>query len=287
MRNVVISGGTDGIGRALAASCLSRGDDVLVIGRDPAKGAVFTAGGARARFVRADLSLVAENRRAIAEIESVFPAVDALVLCARHYRSQRRVTTEGFEETFALFYLSRYLLGHGLTHLLEKAGRPVIMNVAGPAHATGAVRWDDLELARGYHGGAALGQGGKLNDLLGVDYASVPAPGASASASGTGSSGEPRRTRYVLFHPGVVATSHSGTYDPETAAYVARMRRSAKPVGPTAAAILARIDAPPAEPLTAFVEDVPLSVRHPSFAPADARRLADLTERLLAGVPEA
>lgn len=285
MRNVVIAGGTDGIGRALAASCLSHGDNVLVIGRDPAKGAAFTAGSPRARFVRADLSLVAENRRAIAEIESVFPAVDALVLCARHYRSQRRETAEGFEENFALFYLSRYLLGHGLTHLLEKADRPVIMNVAGPAHATGAVRWDDLELARGYHGGAALGQGGKLNDLLGVDYASASAPGTSAS--GTGPSGEPRRTRYVLFHPGVVATSHSGTYDPETAAHVARMRRSAKPVGPTAAAILARIDAPPAEPLTAFVEDVPLSVRHPSFAPADARRLADLTERLLAGVPEA
>ncbi|MEV0402029.1 SDR family NAD(P)-dependent oxidoreductase [Actinoallomurus sp. NPDC050550] len=66
MRTIVISGGTDGMGYALARTYLSRGDTVVILGRDPGKGEAFRAavGGAgeRAVFLQADLSLVAENR---------------------------------------------------------------------------------------------------------------------------------------------------------------------------------------------------------------------------------
>lgn len=38
MRNTVVKGGTDGIGRALAVSCLRAGGRVLTLGRCEAKG---------------------------------------------------------------------------------------------------------------------------------------------------------------------------------------------------------------------------------------------------------
>ena len=38
MRVTVISGGTNGMGRALALARLARGDRVVAIGSDPAKG---------------------------------------------------------------------------------------------------------------------------------------------------------------------------------------------------------------------------------------------------------
>lgn len=164
MKTVVITGGTDGIGKALAALRLQRGDTVVVIGRSAEKGQAFLGAarelgaGERAFFVRADLSLTAESSRAVAEITARFPVVDTLVLCARHYRTERVETAEGFEENFALFYLSRYLLGHGLAASLEKADNPVVVNVAGPGASLSVVNWDDLELRRGYHGGTALGQ---------------------------------------------------------------------------------------------------------------------------------
>uniref|UniRef100_A0AAU3H5U9 SDR family NAD(P)-dependent oxidoreductase n=1 Tax=Streptomyces sp. NBC_01401 TaxID=2903854 RepID=A0AAU3H5U9_9ACTN len=270
---MVISGGTSGIGQALAHTYLKRGDNVVVIGPNPEKGEKFLAAaeelgaGQHAFFMRADLSLVAENRRVVEEIKERFPVVDALVLCARFFRSFRRVTSEGFEHNFALYYLSRYLLGYGLVDLLEKAPEPVIMNVAGPGVEAGQIYWDDLGLERGYDGWAAMFQGGKLNDLLGVSFARE---------------NRGYRTRYVLDFPGGTATGFAGEFEPATAARVQEMLRHAKPVAAGIAPIVAAIDTPPAAPLSAFFEGRRLDPRLFSFSEGDALRLDALTEELLA-----
>ncbi|MDT3441036.1 MULTISPECIES: SDR family NAD(P)-dependent oxidoreductase [unclassified Pseudofrankia] len=273
MRTIVITGGTDGIGRALAATLLRRGDRVVVVGRNADKGRAYLdaarrdGAGGRASFIQAELSLVSENEMVLARLRERFDALDVLVLGARHYRSVRRETTEGFEGNFALFYLSRFLLSHGLVDLLEKGANPAIVNIAGPGADLSVVRWDDLELRRGYHGGAALGQGGKLNDLLGVAFAGAYPDG---------------RTRYVLVHPGVVSTSFSGAYDEATASQVEALKKVGKPVDESVRQILPPLDAPPPEPLSAFVEGRRISLDDGSFDRAAASRLDALTHRLLA-----
>ncbi|WP_329140056.1 SDR family NAD(P)-dependent oxidoreductase [Streptomyces sp. NBC_01476] len=272
MKTIVIAGGTDGIGKALAATRLSGGDTVVVIGRNEVKGKAFldhaeeTGARDRAFFVRADLSLVAENERVVTTVRAQFPVVDTLVFCARHYRSKRTETAEGLEENFALFYLSRYLLGHGLADSLTASGGPVVVNVAGPGASLSVVHWNDLELRRGYHGGAALGQGGKLNDLLGVTFAERYAD---------------RGIRYVLIHPGVTATSFSGVYDEETLRHITAMQTYAKPVESALPPILTAIDAPPAQALSAFVEGRRIGVEDHDFDRDAARRLEAVTERIL------
>jgi NAD(P)-dependent dehydrogenase (short-subunit alcohol dehydrogenase family) len=258
MKTIVVTGGTEGIGKALARTYLDRGDNVVIIGRDGRKSLPG------AHFVEADLSLLAENRRVLEEIKARFPVVDILVLCARYVLTSRRETTEGFEHGFALFYLSRFLLSHGLADSLEKAHRPVIMNVAGPGADVSVIQWDDLELTHGYEMSAALTQGGKLNDLLGVDFAQRR-PGIS----------------YVLFHPGTTVTSFSGEFDKASRQHVEAMKRFGKPVQESIAPIIDILDAPPAEPLSAFIEGRRISVNHRSFDPGAAARLHDLTaERL-------
>ena len=258
MTTIVITGGTDGMGRALARTYLDHGDTVVIVGRDAAKAATLP----EAHFIQADLSLVADNRRVTEEINDRFPAVHALVLCGRYFRSTRFVTAEGFEGTFALEYLSRFLLSHGLD-------RPrVIVNVSGPAPGVpvGRIHWNDLMLEHGYDGVAAQMQAGRANDLLGVAFAAHNAAGP---------------TRYVLINPGPVSTSFAGEYDPATAAHVAALKRHGVPVEEGIKPIIARIDAPPAEPLSAFTPTGRISLDNPSFAPGDAARLDELTRHLL------
>jgi NAD(P)-dependent dehydrogenase (short-subunit alcohol dehydrogenase family) len=269
---VVISGGTDGIGKGIAHARLTRGDTVVIIGRDHGKGTdlLRTAGQhdtrGRAVFVPADLSLVSENRRVIAEITAAFPSIDALVLCARHYQSARTETSEGFEYNFALLYLSRYLLSHGLAETLGRASRPSIVNLAGPG-AVPHIRWDDLQLRHGYSGAAALMQaGGIANDLLAVDFT------RHHPASGI---------RYVLVNPGTTSTSFAGNYDKTTAAQVEHMKRAGKPVEQAVAPILERIDTPPDELLSAYAGHRPLRLEGTSFDEASAMRLYAITETLL------
>ncbi|MFI6521732.1 SDR family NAD(P)-dependent oxidoreductase [Spirillospora sp. NPDC050679] len=255
MKTVVITGGTDGMGAELARARLRRGDAVVIVGRDAGKAAALPG----ARFIAADLSLVSENRRVAEEINAAHPAVDALVLCARYFRSARFETAEGIEGVFALEYLSRFLLSHGL------ADPGVIVNVSGPGVPMGRVHWDDLMLERGYDGVAAQMQAGRANDLLGASFA----------ARNTG------RTRYVLVNPGPVATSFAGQYDAATAAHVAALKRHGRPAREGIRPIEARIDAPPAAALSAFLLDKAIGLDHPSFAPEAASRLHEATVRLL------
>ncbi|PSL55809.1 NAD(P)-dependent dehydrogenase (short-subunit alcohol dehydrogenase family) [Saccharothrix carnea] len=274
MKTIVVTGGTSGIGLALARTCLDRGDEVVVVGPDPVKGeryldAARRAGAAdRAHFLQADLSLVAENRRVVKEITARFPVVHALVLCARYFRSRRVVTAEGFEHNFALYYLSRYLLGHGLADRLDQAEHPVVVNLAGPGVGTPDIRWDDLELAHGYDGWSAMFQGGRLNDLLGVSFA-----------------GHGYRARYVLLFPGGTRTGFAGDFDPASAAQADRMKRAGQPVELTIPRIVGLIDSPPREPLSAFVEDTRIGLAHPSFDQAAAARLEGITRDLLGDEP--
>lgn len=272
MKTFVITGGTDGIGRAVALACLEGGHTVAIVGRNAGKGAAFLDAAARlgaaerARFVRADLSLMDETRQAIQELRAHLAKVDALVLCARHFRSTRLVTAEGLENTFAHFYLSRFVMSYEMTDLLDAADEPVILNVAGPGPNSEEIRWNDLGRERDYDGQGALMQGGLLNDLLGTGYARIRPS---------------RKVRYVLYNPGSVATALSGEYDAHAAVQVEAVRRTAQPVDEAVAPILDLLNDPPAEPLTASVMGRPIALEGPGFDPKAAQRLHDRTHELI------
>jgi hypothetical protein len=262
-KTVVVTGASAGMGRALAGTYLERGDNVVLVARGQP---TDLPSGGRAQLISADLSVIADNERVVAQIKESFASVDVLIFGARHFNSQRLETVDGVEHNLALFYLSRFILAEGLMAELEQSPRPIVMNLAGPGAAEGEIQWDDLGLSRGYHGGLALGQGGRLNDLLGVSFAQRH-PDA--------------RTRYVLFHPGVVSTSFSGTYDDDVLPMIENLRQSGKPVHEAIRPILEVLDAPPADLLTAFVEGRPFPVTGPAFDPADAERLYLITQSLL------
>jgi NAD(P)-dependent dehydrogenase (short-subunit alcohol dehydrogenase family) len=105
---VVITGATSGIGRIAAERLAGQGARIVVIARDRERAEAALAWlrevgpDAAHRAHYADLSLVAEVKRAGAEIAAVEPRVDVLINNAGSMFGARKITAEGLERTFAL-----------------------------------------------------------------------------------------------------------------------------------------------------------------------------------------
>ncbi len=271
-RTIVVSGGTDGMGRATALARARRGDRVLVIGSNPEKGAALTEQAGELpgsiEFVRADLSSVEETDAAAARVLERAERIDALALFANRQAPKRVQTSEGLERTFALYYLSRYILGGALLPALARSSSPVVINVAGVGMTRGSIHWDDLQLVDDYDMIAAQLQAGRANDLLGVHYAATH-----------------DRIAYVLYHPGFTRSGDLTSLSPVMRAAIrAAARISGRPIEKSIAPVLAYIGAPPQVPLTARDRNELLPLSLPTLDPALAQRLAALTEELLASV---
>lgn len=163
-KTAVITGATSGIGRQVALLLAERGMRVLGVGRSAERCASAeteirrSAGSGAAEFVQADLSSLAEVRRAAAEIRERAPRVDVLVNNAGTFTLDRRLTVDGLEMQLAVNWLSAFLLTGLLVEPLRRAPAARIVNLSSGSHFSGTMHWDDLGLARGYSGLKAYDQ---------------------------------------------------------------------------------------------------------------------------------
>ncbi|MFB9661891.1 SDR family NAD(P)-dependent oxidoreductase [Glycomyces mayteni] len=274
MRTYLITGGTDGMGRGLGLHFLGRGDRVVAVASGEAKGRAFTEAAARlgaadrARFLRADLSTVAGMRAVTAEIESSEERLDGLVFATQRFQQRRTLTADGLEYTFALSYLSRFVIGHGLVPLLDRAEAPVVFNLGAPGGFPGRIFWDDTSFEREpYKGMKAATQASRSIDLLAVDF--------------------PRRhpltrAKYVVYNPMFVKTGMADPLpQPKKALTNAMAALFAQRVEKAIVPMAALIDAPPAAPVTAWRRTTPLPLTGKDFDPEAANRLHRLTEQIL------
>ncbi|MET0135252.1 MAG: SDR family NAD(P)-dependent oxidoreductase [Kibdelosporangium sp.] len=263
MKTIVISGGTDGMGRAIALERLDRGDTVVAIGSNAAKGqALVDQAGDRLEFIQADLSSIAETERVIDRVNRSYSTVDALLLFANRQYPKRLETAAGLEHTFALYYLSRYLLAQGLRPALDASPDPVIVSVAGVGNTAGSISWDDLQLTRGYRMVRAQLQAGRANDLLAAGY--------------TG------KARFVLYHPGFTRSGDLSPLHPAIRFLIRALGKvAARPVAAAIGPIHGFLDQPPKPQLTAIDRGKPVDLSLKTLDRADALRLAEATEKLL------
>ncbi len=161
-QTALITGGTDGIGKATARKFLAAGWAVVIVGRNPARCAATVAELQAARpaaaisALVADLALLRDVQRVAESFLATHSTLDFLFLNANAIAQTRLLTAEGFESNFALGYLGRALLTLQLDPVLQATPRPQILTVVG----LNVVRLDfaDLTLAQHYTGQAALGR---------------------------------------------------------------------------------------------------------------------------------
>ena len=153
-KTVLITGSTDGLGRATALELAAGGATVLVHGRDPARvestaAEVVRAGGERAaRSYVADLASLEEVRRLAEQVKDREDRLDVLMSNAGVTRRSREESADGYELTFAVNYLSHFLLTGLLLPLLERSAPARIVNVASIGQSP--IDFEDVMLERGY-----------------------------------------------------------------------------------------------------------------------------------------
>ena len=104
----LVTGGTNGIGKATALALAQMGAAVVIVGRNPAKCAAVVSeikhisGNDAVEALIADLSIMAEIQQIADQFKAKYQKLHVLVNNAGGAFGKREVTSEGFEKTFAL-----------------------------------------------------------------------------------------------------------------------------------------------------------------------------------------
>jgi NAD(P)-dependent dehydrogenase (short-subunit alcohol dehydrogenase family) len=172
---ILITGSTDGVGRAVAQRLAADGARVIVHGRDRARGEsvverVASRGG-EARFLRADLASLAGVRSLAEAVRGECDGLDCLVNNAGIGTSgdRRELSADGFELRFAVNYLAGFLVTRLVMPLLEARAPSRIVNVSSLGQQP--IDFSDVMLTRGYSGVRAYCQSKLAQILFTIDLA--------------------------------------------------------------------------------------------------------------------
>lgn len=142
-QTILVTGSSDGHGKRVAQELASRGANVLVHGRDRdrTEAVAREIGSEQVRI--ADLASLDDVRRLAGEIDEL----DTLVNNAGLVSLERRESADGYELTFAVNYLSHFLLTRLLLPRLREPARIVNVSSIGQER----IDFDDLMFERDYN----------------------------------------------------------------------------------------------------------------------------------------
>lgn len=162
-RVCLVTGATNGHGKAVAMSLATRGADVVILGRNRERCAsvqreIATAAGKAPEVLLCDLASRGEVDRAAAEFLASGRPLHVLVNNAGLVSMGRQESPDGVELTFAVNYLACFQLSLRLLERLKQSAPARIVNVSSDTHRIASLDLDDLGLERRYGWLRAYGQ---------------------------------------------------------------------------------------------------------------------------------
>lgn len=188
--NIVMTGGTSGIGLAALKHFLKQGHQVTVLARNPDK---LTIKDDKLTVIEADLNSIKSIKEAIETIRNTHEQVDALLNNAGVWAFKFTESDDGIEETFQVNVLAPILLTRELLPLLKKANSPKVITTSSGLHQ-GKIYFDDLEFRKSFSSFKAYRQS-KLCEIVWTRYMSKKEPDVF----------------WATVHPGVVNTELART----------------------------------------------------------------------------
>jgi NAD(P)-dependent dehydrogenase (short-subunit alcohol dehydrogenase family) len=167
----LVTGASDGIGKATALALAGRGVEVVMHGRDAAKTGRAAdevraaSGNDRVSVVLADFASLGQVAGLADRIARDFGGLSVLINNAGLLTDHRQLSADGFELTFAVNYLAPVLLTRRLLDALKSNAPARIVNVASTAMGGGHIDLDDLQGERRFSGWQAYANS-KLANVL-------------------------------------------------------------------------------------------------------------------------
>jgi NAD(P)-dependent dehydrogenase (short-subunit alcohol dehydrogenase family) len=154
-RVCLVTGASDGHGRAVAEALALAGADVVLLGRNPdkcetARREIASVTGRKPDVLIADLSSRAEVDRVADEYLASGRPLHVLVSNAGLVNLHRQVNAEGLEQTFAVNYLSMFQLTLRLFERLKASAPARIVNISSDSYKIAKLDLENLQLEHDY-----------------------------------------------------------------------------------------------------------------------------------------
>ena len=296
-REAIVTGGHGRLGREVTRVLGAAGASVTVAARDTARAAAAVADLPRVRVEQLDLTdPVSVDAFAARWLDSGRPLHMLVNNAAVLFAPELRLDARGHELAFSTSHLGHFQLTRALLPALRAAGGARVLTVTSGAARFGEIHWDDLDFATGYQPVAAYAQSKRANTLFTVELdRRFSGEGIRALAAhpgviiGPGPHAEGRLASYRA--QGLVDDSGATVIDPEAGKKTVEQGAATIAFGAASPLLdgvggvyLKDSDVAPLDdedrPLTA--DSIPAEASSAMLDPADARRLWDVSERLLA-----
>src|SRR5579859_4720749 len=139
----LITGATDGIGKATAFKLANQGYKLVIVGRNAEKLASLvremtnTGRGIKPDHFVADLSSLEQVSRMLQQFQSRYDRLDVLINNAGVVMPVGKTTVDGLETTFQVNYLSPFIITNSLLGHLKNSEDGRVVNVTSNVYAMG------------------------------------------------------------------------------------------------------------------------------------------------------
>lgn len=200
-KHILITGGTDGIGKAAVVEFAQRGARITIVGRNKdkteqvIKEICSTTQNNQIDYMLCDLSCLAEVKRMALHVKSNHDRLDLLINNAGATFKKTVLGHDGYELTFTLNHLSHFLLTTTLLDLIRDTSDARVISTSSSMQARGKIDINNVAFNIHQSGPAAYATS-KLANVLFTKELQNRLKGTSAVAN--------------CFEPGMVKTQFGG-----------------------------------------------------------------------------
>jgi len=176
MKNILITGSTDGIGKATAIQLVKMGHKVIVHGRTQEKAEltcqkiISMTNNVNIDSVWGDYSSQIQVNSIGEQLFGKITHLDVLINNAGIYQTEKEFSKDGLEMTFAVNHFAPFVLTRLLVNLLKEAKDARVVTVSSMIHAN-AIDFDNLQGEKYFDGSSAYSLSKLCNILFAYKFA--------------------------------------------------------------------------------------------------------------------